>query len=118
MRVHVDILPHLASPHLLTDWLTRAVDAGGLPGMLALHGIFTLVTRHGLEYPRFYARLYSLLTPSALMARFVPPTCMCSLIVHWRRRCGVPGAFIAMADVSSMMGGCIRQKGQMHLEVE
>jgi len=39
--------------------------AGGEPeparaaGMLALHGIFTLVTRHGLEYPRFYERLYS-----------------------------------------------------------
>ena len=68
VRMHVDILPHLANPHLLADWLTRAVDAGGLPGMLALHGIFTLVTQHGLEYPRFYQRLYSLLTPAALMA--------------------------------------------------
>lgn len=33
--------------------------------MLALNGIFLLVTRHGLEYPRFYARLYQLLTPDA-----------------------------------------------------
>ena len=38
-------------------------------GMLALHGIFTLVTRHGLEYPRFYERLYQLLTPAAFQAR-------------------------------------------------
>lgn len=37
--------------------------------MLALHGIFTLVTRHGLEYPRFYERLYQLLTPAAFQAR-------------------------------------------------
>ncbi len=49
--------------------------AGGEPeparaaGMLALHGIFTLVTRHGLEYPRFYERLYQLLTPAAFQAR-------------------------------------------------
>jgi hypothetical protein len=37
--------------------------------MLALHGIFLLVTRHGLEYPRFYARLYQLLTPEAFHVR-------------------------------------------------
>jgi U3 small nucleolar RNA-associated protein 19 len=72
VRMHADILPHLAGPHLLADWLTRAVDAGGLPGMLALHAIFALVTAHGLEYPRFYARLYSLLTPAALMVRPSP----------------------------------------------
>ena len=40
-----------------------------LAGMLALHGIFTLVTRHGLEYPRFYERLYQLLTPAAFQVR-------------------------------------------------
>lgn len=37
--------------------------------MLALNGIFTLVTRHGLEYPAFYARLYSLLTPDVFAAK-------------------------------------------------
>ena len=40
-----------------------------MAGMLALHGIFTLVTRHGLEYPRFYERLYQLLTPAAFQVR-------------------------------------------------
>lgn len=43
--------------------------AGGLVGILALNGIFTLVTRHGLEYPAFYARLYSLLTQDAFAAK-------------------------------------------------
>ena len=33
--------------------------------MLALNGIFVLVTQHGLEYPAFYARLYALLEPAA-----------------------------------------------------
>lgn len=33
----------------------------GLVAMLALNGIFVLVTKHGLEYPHFYRRLYGLL---------------------------------------------------------
>ena len=37
--------------------------------MLALHGIFLLVTKHGLEYPRFFERLYALLTPDVFTAR-------------------------------------------------
>ena len=69
VRVHADVIAHLANPHLLSDFLTRALDTGGLNGMLALHGIFTLVTQHGLEYPRFYARLYGLLAPATLMVR-------------------------------------------------
>ena len=53
--------------------------------MLALHGIFTLVTRHGLEYPRFYERLYQLLTPAAFQVRVL-------LVINpraprWRLRC-------------------------------
>lgn len=78
MRAHADVMPHLANPHLLADFLTRALDAGGLSGMLALHSIFALVTRHGLEYPRFYARLYGLLTPAALMVCGSKPACSAS----------------------------------------
>ena len=37
--------------------------------MLALNGIFILVTRHGLEYPAFYERLYALLTDDAFQVR-------------------------------------------------
>jgi U3 small nucleolar RNA-associated protein 19 len=43
--------------------------AGGLVGMLALNGIFQLVTRHGLEYPHFYTRLYNLLTLDAFSSK-------------------------------------------------
>jgi U3 small nucleolar RNA-associated protein 19 len=67
VRMHTRIIPHMASPLLLADFLFRALDAGGLLGMLALHGIFTLVTKHGLEYPHFYPRLYCLLTPASFM---------------------------------------------------
>ena len=65
--MHTRIIPYMASPLLLADFLFRALDAGGLLGMLALHGIFTLVTKHGLEYPHFYPRLYRLLTPASFM---------------------------------------------------
>lgn len=37
--------------------------------MLALNGIFILVTQHGLEYPKFYERLYGLVTPDAFVSR-------------------------------------------------
>ena len=54
-------MPHISNPLLLSDFLTSCLDEGGMLGMLALNGIFTLVTKHGLEYPNFYARLYALL---------------------------------------------------------
>ena len=65
--MHIKIIPHMANPLLLTDFLYKALDMEGLMGMLALHGIFTLVTQHGLEYPRFYQRLYRLLSPASLL---------------------------------------------------
>lgn len=55
----------MSSPLLLADFLTHALDQGGFEGMLALNSIFTLVTRHGLEYPAFYARLYGLIAAEA-----------------------------------------------------
>ena len=71
--MHTKIIPHMANPLLLTDFLYKALEVGGLMGMLALHGIFTLVTKHGLEYPHFYQRLYSLLVPASLMVRPCSP---------------------------------------------
>lgn len=54
-------IPAINEPLRLADLLTARLDGGGLPAALALHAIFLLVTRHGLEYPRFYERLYTLL---------------------------------------------------------
>jgi len=66
VSVHAAVLPNLSNPLLLSDFLTKSLDQGGLVGMLALHGIFILVTQHGLEYPDFYKRLYGLLQPTVL----------------------------------------------------
>ena len=77
------VMPALPNPLLLSDYLTAALDLGGLAGILALGSIFTLVTRHGLEYPRFYECLYGLLTLRALESR------------HRARFCVLADAFLA-----------------------
>ncbi|KXZ55062.1 hypothetical protein GPECTOR_3g22 [Gonium pectorale] len=69
LRLPGSVIPALPAPVRLADFLTHCLGRSGLTGMLALHGIFLLVTRHGLEYPRFYERLYQLLVPQAFAAR-------------------------------------------------
>ena len=63
------VMPHLANPLLLAGFLSSAVDMGQLVGVLALNGLFLLMTQHGLEYPQFYVRLYGLLQPGVLHSR-------------------------------------------------
>lgn len=46
------VMPSMLRPVMLCDFLTHAVERGGLVGMLALNGLFVLVTQHGLEYPQ------------------------------------------------------------------
>ena len=64
VQLHTRVMPALPNPLLLADFLTSCLDQGGMLGILALNGIFTLVTKHGLEYSAFYARLYALLQAS------------------------------------------------------
>ena len=60
------VITSIKNPLALSDFLTKATDQGGLVGILALQGLFVLVTQHGLEHPGFYNRLYALLTPQVL----------------------------------------------------
>lgn len=55
------IMPHLVDPTLLIDFLTESYNAGGVCGMLSLDGLFTLITKHNLDYPDFYKKLYAYL---------------------------------------------------------
>jgi U3 small nucleolar RNA-associated protein 19 len=57
------VVRHIKNPITLSDFFTKAVDRGGMLGILALQGLFFLVTEHGLEHPEFYERLYNLLVP-------------------------------------------------------
>jgi len=72
--IHDKVLPFLPRPLLLTDFLLSSYNVGGSISLLALSGVFTLISKHNLEYPEFYTKLYQLFTPEVLhvkyMARF------------------------------------------------
>ncbi|XP_007953225.1 nucleolar complex protein 4 homolog [Orycteropus afer afer] len=70
LTMHESILPHLAQPTLMTDFLTGAYDVGGAISLLALNGLFILIHKHNLEYPDFYQKLYSLLDPSVFHVKY------------------------------------------------
>eukprot|EP01052_Picozoa_sp_SAG31_P055125 SAG31_NODE_15045_length_773_cov_1.354599_2_plen_205_part_00 len=56
VKMHDQILPNISHPLLLSDFLTDAYNQGGSVAMLALHGLFVLMSKHGLEYPNFDPR--------------------------------------------------------------
>ena len=68
-RMEADILPRLTSPPLLSDFLTDSFAVGGLVSILALSSLFRLIVQHGLDYPHFYHRLYSLCTPAVTSSK-------------------------------------------------
>lgn len=55
---------------IVADWLGATVDRGGAHAMLAMNGLYLLMTQYNLDYPNFYTRLYGLLTPEVLHARY------------------------------------------------
>lgn len=48
----------------------HSYNTGGLISVMALGSLFILITKHGLEYPDFYNKLYALLEPSIFVARY------------------------------------------------
>lgn len=64
------IIPYMAKPALLADYLTDSFNAGGLVSLLALNGLFTLMHRHNLDYPSFFPKLYSILDSNILHCRY------------------------------------------------
>lgn len=67
--IHQNVIPSMSNPSILCDFLTRSYDIGGVISVMALSGLFILMTQHGLEYPKFYEKLYALLTPAVFMAK-------------------------------------------------
>jgi len=57
-------------PLLLSDFLTDACNEGNANTLLALQSLFILMQQYGLEYPRFYPRLYALLTSVTATAKY------------------------------------------------
>lgn len=69
--LHKRIIPNMAQPQALMDFLTDSYDVedDSVVPILALNSLYELMKRYNLEYPDFYTKLYSLLTPSLLYNR-------------------------------------------------
>eukprot|EP00966_Prymnesium_polylepis_P245491 5679347-Prymnesium_polylepis.1 len=61
------VLPHVPKPLRYCDLLSDGYDRGGLDAILALKGLFVLMLKHNLEFPRFYA------VRRRTRAAYVPP---------------------------------------------
>ncbi|ESN95922.1 hypothetical protein HELRODRAFT_114519 [Helobdella robusta] len=68
--LHDSVMPHMTSPLLLTDFLIHSYNAGGSTSLLALNGLFILMTSYNLDYPDFYGKLYTLLEPSVFHMQY------------------------------------------------
>lgn len=48
VMLHRQVMPHLIEPGMLIDFLSDCCDSGGTIALLALNGLFTLITKHRL----------------------------------------------------------------------
>jgi U3 small nucleolar RNA-associated protein 19 len=69
INLYSEIMPCLASPLPLADFLTDTYNQGGLVALLALDGLFHLISKHNLDYPDFYGKLYRVCTPAVFHAK-------------------------------------------------
>lgn len=69
-RMDTHILPYMVQPIRLIDFLKDSYDVGGVVSLLALHGLFILITKHNLDYPDFYRKLYALFQPNIFHVKY------------------------------------------------
>jgi len=65
-----NILPHLKHPIMLMDYLTDSYNAGGISSILSLSGLFVLITKHNLDFPDFYKKLYALFDNTIFLVKY------------------------------------------------
>jgi len=63
------IAPWFQQPEMLMDFLTDSFDVGGATSLLALSGLYYLISEKNLDYPSFYQKLYSLLDEGLLHSK-------------------------------------------------
>ncbi|CAG9332468.1 unnamed protein product [Blepharisma stoltei] len=54
-------LPNVSDPLMFSDFYLKSFDNGGNTAVLALSGLFILMTKHGLEAKQYYMKLYQLI---------------------------------------------------------
>jgi U3 small nucleolar RNA-associated protein 19 len=67
--ISTKILPWMSRPETLMDFLTDSYNNGGSTSLLALSGLFHLITTKNLDYPSFYPKLYSLIDADLLQSK-------------------------------------------------
>ena len=93
MKVHSEILPYLQMPVQMADYLTDCFDYGGMTSVLALSGLFELITKYNVNYPNYYNKLYQLLTPEAFQLKYKQR--FLTLLVQSLRSSAVPSVVVA-----------------------
>jgi len=73
LQIPNKIIPKMSNPLLLSDFLTSSYNTkNNSLKILALHGLYILMTEHNLEYPFFYGKLYSLLNVDLFQMKYKP----------------------------------------------
>ncbi|WAQ92480.1 hypothetical protein PtA15_16A388 [Puccinia triticina] len=70
--LHNQVIPHMIDPKILMDFLVDCLDYGGSISVLSLNALFTLMSKHNLDYPDFYTKLYALIDSSIMHTRHRP----------------------------------------------
>lgn len=72
MILHKRIITYMSQPQSLMDFLTDCYDLTDdlIVPILALNSLYELMKNYNLEYPDFYSKLYSLLTPELLYTKY------------------------------------------------
>ncbi|XP_013090725.2 nucleolar complex protein 4 homolog [Biomphalaria glabrata] len=64
------VMEKMSSPLRLTDFLSESFNIGGAISLMSLHGLFILMHKYNLDYPDFYAKLYSMFRPQIFSAKY------------------------------------------------
>lgn len=65
--LHKKLIPNMAQPQMLMDYLTDAYNDGDVMSFLALNGVFFLMQKYNLDYPDFFTKLYALFQDGSVM---------------------------------------------------
>ncbi|KAK6464738.1 CBF/Mak21 family-domain-containing protein [Scheffersomyces coipomensis] len=70
--LHKRIIPNMAQPQNIMDFLTDCYNINDdlIIPILTLNSLYELIKKYNLEYPEFYTKLYSLLTPELLYTHY------------------------------------------------
>ncbi|KAI5480438.1 ribosome biogenesis protein NOC4 [Pseudohyphozyma bogoriensis] len=69
--LHRGVIPFLTDPRRLMDWLVDCLGrGGGVIPLLSLNSLFLLISKHNLDYPDFFTKLYALLDRHVLHVRY------------------------------------------------